>query len=169
MPTLKPTLVVRTLPCPYRKSPPCSRAPEDGDTMLRKDRSVESDRVRLRVVIQVTGATRSRDSCPPPSEDGQGFPPLGRIRRRSIIGGSLNQRVFPSARRRPGIKHGLWNKDPVMPPFRSAARSGRFVGHAGPSDRNASEVPAKYILTGMDAKGGAGRAGGRSRQMGAWG
>jgi multiple sugar transport system substrate-binding protein len=48
--------------------------------------------------------------------------------------------------------HGLWNDDPVMLPFRSAARSGRFVGYAGPSDRHATEVLTKYILTDMYAK-----------------
>jgi len=49
-------------------------------------------------------------------------------------------------------KHRLWNDDPVMLPFRAAARSGRFVGYAGPSDRNAAEVLTKYILTDMYAK-----------------
>jgi multiple sugar transport system substrate-binding protein len=39
-----------------------------------------------------------------------------------------------------------------MLPFRSAARSGRFVGYAGPSDRNAAEVLTKYLITDMYAK-----------------
>lgn len=46
----------------------------------------------------------------------------------------------------------LWDKDPVMLPFRSAARSGRFPGYAGPADRKAAEVLSKYILTDMYAK-----------------
>jgi multiple sugar transport system substrate-binding protein len=39
-----------------------------------------------------------------------------------------------------------------MLPFRSAARTGRFAGHAGPSGRKAAEVVTKYILTDMYAK-----------------
>ena len=46
----------------------------------------------------------------------------------------------------------LWDKDPVMLPFRSAARSGRFPGYAGPADRNAAEVLSKYIIVDMYAK-----------------
>jgi multiple sugar transport system substrate-binding protein len=49
-------------------------------------------------------------------------------------------------------KHKLWNDDPVMLPFRSAARTGRFAGYAGPSGRNAAEALTKYILTDMYAK-----------------
>jgi multiple sugar transport system substrate-binding protein len=49
-------------------------------------------------------------------------------------------------------KHKLWNEDPVMLPFRSAARTGRFAGYAGLSGRNAAEVFTKYILTDMYAK-----------------
>src|SRR5260370_300463 len=30
-------------------------------------------------------------------------------------------------------KHKLWNDDPIMLPYRSAARTGRFAGYAGPS------------------------------------
>jgi multiple sugar transport system substrate-binding protein len=39
-----------------------------------------------------------------------------------------------------------------MLPFRSAARTGRFAGYAGPSNRKAAEVLTKYILTDMYAK-----------------
>jgi multiple sugar transport system substrate-binding protein len=39
-----------------------------------------------------------------------------------------------------------------MLPFRSAARTGRFAGYAGPSGRNAAEALTKYILTDMYAK-----------------
>ncbi len=49
-------------------------------------------------------------------------------------------------------QHPLWNEDPVMLPYRSAARSGRFAGFAGPSNRKAAEVLTKYILTDMYAK-----------------
>jgi multiple sugar transport system substrate-binding protein len=49
-------------------------------------------------------------------------------------------------------KHKLWNDDPVMLPFKSAARTGRFAGYAGPSGRSAAEALTKYILTDMYAK-----------------
>jgi multiple sugar transport system substrate-binding protein len=49
-------------------------------------------------------------------------------------------------------KHALWKEDPVMLPFKSAARSGRFAGYAGPSTRKAAEVVTKYIITDMYAK-----------------
>jgi multiple sugar transport system substrate-binding protein len=46
----------------------------------------------------------------------------------------------------------LWNKDPVMLPFRAAARAGRFPGYAGPADRKAAEGLSKYLITDMYAK-----------------
>jgi multiple sugar transport system substrate-binding protein len=46
----------------------------------------------------------------------------------------------------------LWKADPVMLPFRAAARAGRFPGYAGPADRKAAEVLSKYIITDMYAK-----------------
>jgi multiple sugar transport system substrate-binding protein len=49
-------------------------------------------------------------------------------------------------------KHKLWDDDPVMLPFRSAARTGRFAGYAGPSGRKAAEVVTKYIVIDMYAK-----------------
>jgi multiple sugar transport system substrate-binding protein len=49
-------------------------------------------------------------------------------------------------------KHKLWNEDPIMLPFRSAARTGRFAGYAGPSTQKAGEVVTKYIITDMYAK-----------------
>jgi multiple sugar transport system substrate-binding protein len=49
-------------------------------------------------------------------------------------------------------QHALWNEDPVMLPFRTAAQSGRFAGHAGPSTRRAAEVVTKYIITDMYTK-----------------
>jgi multiple sugar transport system substrate-binding protein len=49
-------------------------------------------------------------------------------------------------------KHKLWGEDPVMLPFKSAARTGRFAGYAGPSTRKAAEVVTKYIITDMYAK-----------------
>jgi multiple sugar transport system substrate-binding protein len=49
-------------------------------------------------------------------------------------------------------KDPLWDKDPVMLPFRVAARAGRFPGYAGPADRKAAEALSKYIMTDMYAK-----------------
>jgi len=49
-------------------------------------------------------------------------------------------------------EHKLWDNDPVMAPFRTAARSGRFAGYAGPANRKAAEAISKYILVDMYAK-----------------
>ena len=49
-------------------------------------------------------------------------------------------------------KHPLWDKDPIMLPFRSAARTGRLMGYAGPSSRQAAVVLSKYIIVDMFAK-----------------
>ncbi|MGO8918483.1 MAG: ABC transporter substrate-binding protein [Stellaceae bacterium] len=46
----------------------------------------------------------------------------------------------------------LWKKDPIMLPFRAAARAGRFPGYAGPADRKAAEGLSKYLITDMYAK-----------------
>jgi multiple sugar transport system substrate-binding protein len=46
----------------------------------------------------------------------------------------------------------MWQKDPVMATFRTAARAGRLPGYAGPPDRKAAEVFSKYIITDMYAK-----------------
>jgi len=46
----------------------------------------------------------------------------------------------------------LWQIDPVMAPFRTAAESGRFAGYAGPAGRAAAETISKYIIVDMYAK-----------------
>jgi multiple sugar transport system substrate-binding protein len=46
----------------------------------------------------------------------------------------------------------LWNDDPVMAPFRTAAESGRFAGYAGPAGRAAAETISKFIIVDMYAK-----------------
>jgi len=46
----------------------------------------------------------------------------------------------------------LWNDDPVMAPFRTAAESGRFCGYAGPSGRAAAETVSKFIIVDMYTK-----------------
>ncbi len=46
----------------------------------------------------------------------------------------------------------IWQKDPVMLPFRTAGRSGKVPGYTGPADRRAAESFAKYIIVDMYAK-----------------
>jgi multiple sugar transport system substrate-binding protein len=46
----------------------------------------------------------------------------------------------------------LWNVDPVMAPFKVAARLGQAIGFAGPPDARAQEGLSKYIITDMYAK-----------------
>ncbi|MBV9860151.1 MAG: extracellular solute-binding protein [Alphaproteobacteria bacterium] len=46
----------------------------------------------------------------------------------------------------------VWNDDPIMAPFRTSVRSGRFAGYAGPSLRPAAEAISKYIIVDMYAK-----------------
>src|ERR1700722_3428293 len=48
--------------------------------------------------------------------------------------------------------HKLWNDDPVMAPFRTAAESGRFAGYAGPAGPAAPETICKFIFVDMYAK-----------------
>ncbi|MFN2643505.1 MAG: ABC transporter substrate-binding protein [Burkholderiales bacterium] len=49
-------------------------------------------------------------------------------------------------------KHKMWDEDPVMAPFKIAARLGLSPGYAGPPNRKAAEVLTKYIITDMYAK-----------------
>ena len=46
----------------------------------------------------------------------------------------------------------LWQIDPIMAPFRTAAESGRFAGYAGPAGRAAAEAISKFIIVDMYAK-----------------
>jgi multiple sugar transport system substrate-binding protein len=46
----------------------------------------------------------------------------------------------------------LWNKDPVMQPFRLVGRGAQFPGYPGPADRKAAEVLSKYVIIDMYAK-----------------
>jgi multiple sugar transport system substrate-binding protein len=46
----------------------------------------------------------------------------------------------------------LWNVDPVMTPYKVAARLGQAIGNAGPPNAKAQEVLSKYIVTDMYAK-----------------
>ena len=49
-------------------------------------------------------------------------------------------------------KHPLWKDDPIMLPYKDAARLGRAPGFAGPPNAKAAEVQTKYIITDMYAK-----------------
>src|SRR6266851_2791996 len=49
-------------------------------------------------------------------------------------------------------RHKLWDDDPIMLPYKQAARTGRFAGYQGPSTRKAAEVVTKYIIIDMYAK-----------------
>jgi len=49
-------------------------------------------------------------------------------------------------------KHKLWEEDPVMAPYKVAARLGQAPGFAGPPNAKAAEVWTKYIITDMYAK-----------------
>jgi multiple sugar transport system substrate-binding protein len=49
-------------------------------------------------------------------------------------------------------KHRMWDQDPVMLPYRTAARAFRVFGHAGPPSAKASEAYSKYIVVDMYAK-----------------
>jgi len=46
----------------------------------------------------------------------------------------------------------LWNKDPVMLPFRQAGRGSQLPGYPGPAGQNAAEAFSKYIIVDMYAK-----------------
>ncbi|HEY1290280.1 MAG TPA: extracellular solute-binding protein [Burkholderiales bacterium] len=49
-------------------------------------------------------------------------------------------------------KHKMWDEDPVMAPFKIAAKLGLSPGYAGPPNRKSAEVLTKYIITDMYAK-----------------
>jgi multiple sugar transport system substrate-binding protein len=49
-------------------------------------------------------------------------------------------------------KHKLWDEDPVMAPYKVAAKLGQAPGFAGPPNAKAAEVWTKYIVTDMYAK-----------------
>jgi len=64
----------------------------------------------------------------------------------------VSQKGFATAPTQQWEKHKMWDEDPVMAPFRVAARLGLTPGYAGPANRKAAEVLTKYIITDMYAK-----------------
>jgi multiple sugar transport system substrate-binding protein len=49
-------------------------------------------------------------------------------------------------------EHPMWKEDPVMLPYRTAARSFRLFGYEGPPTARATEAYSKYIVVNMYAK-----------------
>jgi multiple sugar transport system substrate-binding protein len=49
-------------------------------------------------------------------------------------------------------KHPMWKQDPALEPYRDFAKYARNFGHAGPYDRKAAEVAAKYIIVDLFAR-----------------
>jgi len=63
-----------------------------------------------------------------------------------------SQQGFSVGATKAWASHKLWDIDPVMAPFRTAAESGRFAGYAGPAGRAAAETISKFIIVDMYAK-----------------
>ncbi len=64
----------------------------------------------------------------------------------------LSQKGFATPCTADWEKHKLWDEDPVMSPYKVAARLGQAPGFAGPPNAKAAEVLSKYIITDMYAK-----------------
>jgi multiple sugar transport system substrate-binding protein len=64
----------------------------------------------------------------------------------------LSQKGFATPTTADWEKHKLWDEDPVMAPYKVAARLGQAPGYAGPPNAKAAEVWTKYIITDMYAK-----------------
>src|SRR5262245_48462992 len=64
----------------------------------------------------------------------------------------LSQKGFATPCTAAWEKHKLWEEDPVMAPYKVAARLGQAPGFAGPPTAKAAEVWTKYIITDMYAK-----------------
>lgn len=64
----------------------------------------------------------------------------------------LSQKGFATPCTAKWEDHKLWNEDPVMTPYKVAAKLGQAIGFAGPPDARAQEVLSKYIVTDMYAK-----------------
>ena len=64
----------------------------------------------------------------------------------------LSQKGFSVGATTDWEKHLIWKEDPIMLPYRDAARLGRAPGFAGPPNAKAAEVQTKYIITDMYAK-----------------
>ena len=63
--------------------------------------------------------------------------------------------------------HKLWQEDPIMLPYRTAAESGRFAGYAGPVDPQGGGGHLEIHHQRHVREGGAGHGARRRGQMGA--
>jgi multiple sugar transport system substrate-binding protein len=64
----------------------------------------------------------------------------------------LSQKGFATPTTSKWESHKLWDEDPVMTPYKVAARLGQAIGYGGPPNAKAQEVLSKYIITDMYAK-----------------
>jgi multiple sugar transport system substrate-binding protein len=64
----------------------------------------------------------------------------------------VSQQGFSIPATREWSKHPIWEKDPVMAPFKDVIQSARAPGWPGPAGRKAAEAVSKYIITDMYAK-----------------
>src|SRR5262245_57402488 len=64
----------------------------------------------------------------------------------------LSQKGFATPCTANWEKHKMWDEDPVMAPYKVAAKLGQAPGFAGPPNAKAAEVWTKYIVTDMYAK-----------------
>ena len=64
----------------------------------------------------------------------------------------LSQKGFATPCTAKWEAHKVWNDDPVMTPYKVAARLGQAPGFAGAPNAKAAEVLSKYIVTDMYAK-----------------
>jgi len=64
----------------------------------------------------------------------------------------LPQKGFSVGTTKMWEEHAMWKQDPVMLPYRTAARGFRLFGYAGPPSARATEAYSKYIITNMYAK-----------------
>ncbi len=62
------------------------------------------------------------------------------------------ERGYAIATTRMWERHAMWSQDPVMLPFREAARSYRLFGYAGRPSARAAEAFSKHIVVDMYAK-----------------
>jgi len=64
----------------------------------------------------------------------------------------ISQKGFATPCTEKWEEHKLWSEDPVMTPYKVAARLGQSPGYAGPPNAKAAEGLSKYIITDMYAK-----------------
>lgn len=64
----------------------------------------------------------------------------------------VSQRGFSTPCTEAWEAHAAWTDDPVMAPFRVAAKLGQAPGRAGPPDARAAQVLSQYVIADMYAK-----------------